>query len=586
MGQEERDRAAIDPSALRERYRRERDKRLRADGLAQFGHLAGPMLDDPYAQPSSRAPIAEEVDVLIIGGGIGGLFAGVRLKEVGVRNIRIVDQAGDFGGVWYWNRYPGVACDTESYIYMPLLDELGYVPTERYARGPEILEHCRAIGRRYGLYDKALFQTRVTVMRWDDQRLRWIVATDRGDAIAARFVTMSPGLLSNPKLPAVPGIEDFKGRAFHTCRWDFGYTGGNSLGGLDRLGDKRVGVIGTGASAVQAMPHLALGAEHLYVFQRTPAPVPPRGNRPTDPAWATNLEPGWQKRRMDNFNNVCMGLPEDEDLVADGWTEIMIKVGPRAPAEGRAMADYRLMEAVRARVDAIVEDPSTAAALKPYYDQLCKRPCFHDSYLEVFNRPNVTLADTDGRGVERITETTVVAAGKTYEVDCLIYATGFEWITNHAGQESFEIVGRGGVRQSEAWKDGVLSLYGMHFRDFPNYFVMGSSQQPATINYPHMLEEVSRHVAWLIRRCLDEGIAALEPTLEAQTAWVEECLRMAERRANFVAECTPGYYNDEGKASLQLLRNSPWGGVPQDFVRMLDAWRRDGAFQGLEVRRD
>jgi cyclohexanone monooxygenase len=586
MGDETPDRPTFDPSALREKYRRERDKRLRADGLGQFGHASGAMLDDPYVEPGfSRAPVAEDVDVLIVGGGVGGLYAGVRLSQAGVQNFRIVEKAGDFGGVWYWNRYPGVACDTESYIYMPLLDELGGAPSERYAKGPEILAHCQAIGRRYELYPRALFQTNVTEMRWDERRLRWIVRTDRGDAFAARFVTMSPGLLSNPKLPGVAGIESFKGRAFHTSRWDYGYTGGDTFGGLAKLADKRVGVIGTGASAVQSIPHLAQSAQHLFVFQRTPATVPVRGNRPTDPEWARRLAPGWQKRRMDNFNNICMGLPEDEDLVADGWTEIMSRVGPSAPAERREEADFLLMEEVRARVDALVEDPATAAALKPYYGQLCKRPCFHDSYLQAFNRPNVTLVDTDGRGVERITETAVVVGGKAYEVDCLIYATGFEWLTNFAGQQSFEVIGRGGVRRSEAWKDGVSSLYGMHFRHFPNYFVMGSSQQPATVNYPHILEEVSRHVAWLIRHCLDAGIAAIEPTLEAETAWVEDCVGMANARRAFQTECTPGYYNDEGQPSIQLARNSPWGGGPQAFVRLLEAFRRDGTLQGLEVRR-
>jgi cyclohexanone monooxygenase len=578
----------IDPAGIKARYREERDKRLRADGLGQYRHL-GELAEydrDPYAEPFTRAPVREPVDVLIIGGGVGGLFAAARLHQAGVHDLRIVDKSGDFGGVWYWNRYPGVACDTESYIYMPLLDELGYVPTEKYAKGPEILEHCRAIGRRFGLYEKALFQTSVTVMRWDDERLRWIVSTDRGDEIAARFVTLSPGLLSNPKLPGVPGIEGFKGRAFHTSRWDFGYTGGDSYGNLAKLADKRVAIIGTGASAVQSIPHLAASAKQLYVFQRTPAAVPVRGNRPTDPDWAMSLQPGWQKRRMDNFNNVCVGLPEDEDLVADGWTEIMAKVGPRAPAEQREAADLANMAAVRDRVDAVVKDPAAAAALKPWYNQLCKRPCFHDGYLQVFNQPNVTLVDTDGRGVERITETAVVAGGKAYEIDCIIYGTGFEWITNFAGQRSFEVVGRGGVRQSEAWKDGVRSLFGMHFRHFPNYFVMGSSQQAATTNFPHMLEEMSRHVAWLISRCLADGIAVLEPSEAAEADWTAQCVMRADARRAFHLECTPGYYNDEGKPSPVMARNSPWSGVPQEFVAMLAQWRENGGFTGLELRRE
>jgi cation diffusion facilitator CzcD-associated flavoprotein CzcO len=587
MAEHSKDAPAFDPEALRERYRAERDKRLRRDGLAQYGHARGEMLEDPYVEPGfTRPPIKEELDVLVIGGGMGGLYIGARLREAGVEDFRVIDKAGDFGGVWYWNRYPGVACDTESYIYIPLLDELGYVPSEKYAKGPEILAHCRRIGEKYRLYDRALFQTAVLSMRWDEARLRWIVSTDRGDEIAARFVTMSPGLLSNPKLPAVPGIETFRGKAFHSSRWDYDYTGGDTYGNLEKLAGKRVGVIGTGASAVQSIPHVGQWAKHLYVFQRTPAAIPERGNRLTDPDWAKSLAPGWQKRRMDNFNDLTFGYPVNEDLVADGWTEIMVKAGPALPPDQRQPADFMLMEAVRARVDDLVEDPATAAALKPYYNTLCKRPCFHDAYLQTFNRPNVTLVDTDGLGVERVTETGVVVAGQEYELDCLIYATGFEWITNWTGRNSFEVIGRGGVLQTEAWKDGVSSYFGMHFRNFPNYFVMGSSQQPSTINFPHILEEMSRHVAWLIKRCLDEGIAALEPTVEAETTWVEEHMAMTTLRRGFYMDCTPGYYNDEGQVSQRMARNSPWGNRPQEFIKIIEAWRAEGAFAGLEVRRE
>jgi cation diffusion facilitator CzcD-associated flavoprotein CzcO len=580
----------FDPEALRAKYRAERAKRIRADGLAQYRRPSDEALkeylDDPYVEPGfTRAPLHEELDVAVIGGGFGGLLAGARLREAGIDSFHIIEKAGDFGGTWYWNRYPGAACDVESYIYMPLLEELGYVPTEKYAKAPEIRAHSAAIGRHFNLYEKALFQTQVTGMIWDDHRLRWIISTDRGDTLAARFVCMSTGPLSVPKLPGIGGIEGFKGHAFHTSRWNYDYTGGDSYGNMTGLADKRVAIIGTGATAIQAVPHLGAWAKQLYVFQRTPASVDVRGNRPTDPEWAKALQPGWQKRRMENFNNLIVGLPEEEDMVGDGWTENMRTLGPAVPAERREMADFIKMEQIRARVDATVNDPATAAALKPYYNQMCKRPCFHDEYLETFNRPNVTLVDTDGRGVERITETAIVVDGVAYEIDCLIYATGFEWVTNFAARNGFEVVGRGGVRQSEAWADGVSSLWGLHSRGFPNFLVMCSSQQAFTANFTHMSTEVSRHIAHLVRTCLDEGIGALEPTVEAEQAWVSECLGMAHSRRAFHMECTPGYYNDEGAPSEKMGRNAFWGGSSAKFVQMLEAWRQSGAFEGLEVRK-
>ena len=277
---------AFDPDALREKYRQERDKRLRPDGNDQYVEVTGQFahyLDDPYVEPIVRDPIAVDVEVVVVGGGFGGLLAGARLKEAGITDVRLVEKGGDFGGTWYWNRYPGAQCDVESYIYLPLLEEIGYIPKEKYTRAPEILEHSRAIGRHFGLYDGALFQTEVTGMRWDDALGRWLVATNRGDELRARFVCMANGPLHRPKLPAIEGIESFRGHSFHTSRWDYDYTGGDSEGNLTRLAGKRVGIIGTGATAVQVVPHVGAAAEHLYVFQRTPSSIDVRNNRPTDP---------------------------------------------------------------------------------------------------------------------------------------------------------------------------------------------------------------------------------------------------------------------------------------------------------------
>jgi cyclohexanone monooxygenase len=378
----------FDPASLKAKYRAERDKRLRADGNEQYVEIKGRFghyLEDPYVAPITRAPLSDEVEVLVIGGGFGGLLAGARLREAGVEDIRIVEKGGDFGGTWYWNRYPGAACDIESYIYLPLLDEIGTLPVEKYSRAPEILHHSRAIGEKFDLYRNACFQTEVTELRWDEDASRWIVKTNRGDAMRARFVVMANGPLHRPKLPGIPGIESFQGHSFHTSRWDYAYTGGDAEGGLTGLKDKRVGIIGTGATAVQCVPHVGAWAKQLFVFQRTPSSIDVRANRPTDPEWARSLEPGWQQKRMDNFNALVSGIPQETDLVNDGWTDIIgniLLLARRKPEGGEAqnpvelmqLADFKKMEQVRARVDAVVRDKRTAEALKPYYNSSASAP--------------------------------------------------------------------------------------------------------------------------------------------------------------------------------------------------------------------
>ncbi|SVC11984.1 uncharacterized protein METZ01_LOCUS264838, partial [marine metagenome] len=407
-----------DPVALRDRYREERDKRLRPDGNEQYVEVIGDFahfLDDPYPDEKiSREALNDDVDVVVIGGGFGGLQAGARLRDAGIQDIRVIEKGGDFGGTWYWNRYPGAQCDIESYIYLPLLEELGYVPKEKYAFAKEILDYSQAIGRHYDLYDNALFQTEVTEMRWDEERSRWIVSTNRGDQVNARFVAMANGPLNRPKLPGIPGITDFEGHTFHTSRWDYEYTGGGPEGGLEKLRDKRVAVIGTGATAIQSVPFVGETAEQLYVFQRTPSSVDVRGNSATDEAWAEGLEPGWHRHRMENFNALVSGVPQAEDLVDDGWTDLIGKMLQRfregADGSGRSIgeimeiANFDKMNEIRDRVDELVEDPAVAESLKPYYQMFCKRPTFNDEYLPTFNRPNVELVDTEGQGVDRITE--------------------------------------------------------------------------------------------------------------------------------------------------------------------------------------
>jgi cyclohexanone monooxygenase len=589
----------FDPDALRQKYQAERDKRLRPDGNEQYVEIAGRFAhyaDDPYVEPGfTRSPLTDEVEVLVVGGGFGGLLAGARLREAGVESVRIVEKGGDFGGTWYWNRYPGAACDIESYIYLPLLEEVGYVPIEKYSRAAEILAHSRAIGRHFDLYKDAVFQTEVKAVRWDADAARWIIETNRDDAIRAKFVVMANGPLHRPKLPGIAGVESFKGHSFHTSRWDYGYTGGGPDGGLTGLQDKVVGIIGTGATAVQCVPHLGRWAKHLYVFQRTPSSIDVRNNRPTDPEWAASLEPGWQQRRMDNFNTLVSGGFAEEDLVNDGWTDIIGNILLLArrkaeagepvddPAALMQLADFKKMEQVRARVDQVVKDRAAAEALKPWYNQFCKRPCFHDEYLETFNRTNVTLVDTQGRGVERITEDAIWANGREHKIDCLIYATGFEVGTSYTRQSGYEVYGRGGLSLTEKWKDGAETLHGFHVNGFPNLFVVSNVQSGFSANFPHMLNEQTRHIAYIVGHALERQVRTVEASAEAAAEWTATIERLAILREDFLKACTPGYYNNEGKPQARSVRNTSYGAGPVAFARVLADWRAEGALRGLQL---
>ncbi|MBX3706722.1 MAG: NAD(P)/FAD-dependent oxidoreductase [Pseudomonadales bacterium] len=593
-------RLGFDPDALRAKYRAERDKRLREDGNAQYIGMVGDFkhyIDDPYVDRKvERAPLHDEVEVAIIGGGFGGLLAGARLREAGVENIRVIEKASDFGGTWYWNRYPGAACDIESYVYLPLLEEVGYMPSMKYATGAEILWYSQEIARKYRLYDDVCFQTEVTALRWDDASGRWIIETNRGDRMKARFVAQSNGPLNRPKLPGIPGIETFKGHTFHTSRWDYAYTGGTAEGNLTGLADKRVAIIGTGATAVQCVPHVGAAARQLYVFQRTPSSIDERNDRPTDPEWVKSLEPGWHQARMDNFNVLVSGGVVEEDLVKDGWTEIirnlllMIRDDAEkdlsfdALQEKMELADFQKMNQIRARVDRIVKDPAVAESLKPWYRQFCKRPCFHDDYLPTFNRPNVMLVDTDGHGVERITEHGVVANGVEYPVDCIIFGTGFEVGTAYSQRCGYETYGRGGVSLTEKWQGGMRTFHGMHANGFPNLFIMGTNGQSGfTANYPHALNEQSRHLAWIIAQCAQGNHRIVEATPEAEEAWVQTIIQLGRLNEKFLADCTPGYYNNEGKPHERSLQNTNYGLGPVAFYKLLADWRQEGQLQGLKI---
>ena len=594
--------ADVDVVALRKKYRQERDKRLSPEAGRQYMQVAGEFrhiyATDPHQSVKLREAISEELDVAVLGAGFGGIQAAYYLTTAGISNFRNIDLAGDFGGVWYWNRYPGIQCDNDAYCYLPLLEETGYMPSKKFADGSEIYEYCQLIARKFGFADKALFHTLITSLRWDETLKRWRVGTNRGDEIRARFVVMACGVLNMPKLPGIQGIDQFKGKMFHTSRWDYAYTGGNTQTTvLDRLADKRVAIIGTGATAIQAVPHLAKYAKQLYVLQRTPSSVDDRPNPPTDPNWVKTLQPGWQKARQENFQRAAMEFPRrgEPDLICDLWTEISRNLSAQLAAEGwpeltpeqfmarREVVDYQVMERLRRRVDTTVKDPQTAEALKPYYRAGCKRPLSSNDYYPTFNRSNVKLIDvSDCKGVERITEKGFVAKGDEHEVDCIIFASGFEVTSDLERRWGIDVVvGRDGQSIYDYWRAGPKSLHGMMAHGFPNQFHIGYIQGGLNASVTEQFGKQSQHIAYVISEALKRGIAAVEPTQAAQDAYVRHFREVGNDISEFQRECTPSYYSNEGqeKAPWALLRQ--YGPGWEAFMKLLKDWRDEGNLQGL-----
>ncbi|QLL06491.1 flavin-containing monooxygenase [Mycobacterium vicinigordonae] len=607
---------AFDPAEVLQRYAAERAKRLRTDTAAQFievtneGRFSKHVRDDPFAPPAAaRDPLQDEVEVAIVGGGWVGLITAARLVEAGVTDVRIIESGADFGGTWYWNRYPGAQCDIESYIYLPLLEETGYVPKQRYSYSDEIYEHAQRIGKHFGLYDHAVFQTLVKDMRWDAKEGRWLISTDRGDQMRSRYVVLATGAANRPRLPGIPGLDAFEGHAFHTSRWDYTYTGGGIEGGLDELGDKRVAVIGTGATAVQCVPRVAQSAAHLYVFQRTPSCVGARNNRPTDPEWANSLQPGWQKDRMRQFDNIVASLagevadlPDDDEWfrLAINMQDIAAKVDPsELTPQGFPdlfqLADLQTMEQIRQRVADTVCAEDVAEKLKPFYNFLCKRPTFNDEYLEAFNSPNVTLVDvSDNKGVERITQKGIVANGVEYDVDCIIFASGFEITSDFHRRIGIEIAGENGQSLYDFWADGMRTMHGFTVRGFPNLLLVGGLFAfTLGVNYCSVVDDQAQHAAYIISELNKRGVKSAEPTAQGEEAWIAaqmtpSTVPLSALLGGAPETCTPGYYNQEGRSASDRrdVRLESFGQGREEYLRILKEWRAAGGLDGLGLRYD
>ncbi len=601
----------VDIPALRARYRQERSIRIKPEGQQQYVRpvedLAEVYEGDPYMPVIPRAPISEEIAVAVLGAGWAGVLAGYHLHNAGVKDVRVIDHAGDFGGVWYWNRYPGLSCDNDAYCYLPLLEEMNFLPAKQFTDGFEIREYCQSIAKKFGLYEGAMFHTLITGLRWDEAIKRWRISTNRGDDIKARFVIMANGLLNIPKLPGIPGIHGFKGKMFHSARWDYDYTGGEQKNPvLDKLADKRVAIIGTGATSVQAVPFLGKYAKQLYVLQRTASTVDQRVNPPTDPEWAKTLKPGWQRERQRNFQHLALEFPApgDTDLICDIWTEINRNLTAEFEREGfpqsaeeylakREVMDYRVMERLRLRLESIVDDKQAAEILKPWYRYLCKRPASNNEYYPTFNRPNVKVIDVSKtQGVEALTEHGFIAAGVEYPIDCLIFASGFEVTSDldrRWGIDVFE--GRGGKSIYEAWSAEYRTLHGMMAHGFPNQFFTGFIQGGFAASTTETFNQQGKHIAFIIAETLKRGAAVVEPTLEAQNAYVDLIRATAFDNSAFIRECTPSYFNNEGvevanekgETKIRFYTGEVYGPGWYAFLELLENWRDRGDLQGLAL---
>lgn len=542
------------------RYRAYKEaRRGAADYMAMEGEFAT-YLDDVYsAAPVPREALTDDCEILVVGAGFAGLLLWYRLKAAGFVDVRFCEKGGDVGGTWYWNRYPGIACDVEAYSYLPLLEEMGYVPSMKFASGFEILEYCQAMAEKFGFYDHCLFHTTVEETHWEASSGRWIVKTDRGDRMRARFVILANGILTTPKLARIEGMETFEGDAFHTSRWNYDID----------LAGKKVGIIGTGATAVQVIPELAKTVGELYVFQRTPSSVDVRDQRETTDEeraiWAQ--EPGWARARRARFAKISAGrtaMQANDDYLAGKVADFKERKQHERKLSMEELLDktldtnFRIMEQIRARVDAIVEDPKTAAALKPYYPYGCKRPTFHDEYLPTFNLPHVHLVDTAPQGVRQINTRGVVHGGVEYPLDVLIYATGFQWMAT----STFNMItGSDGRTLKQKWQEeGTRTFLGIHSQGFPNLFIVSGPQGGGgSFNFTDAIESHSDYIVWMLETMRDRQLQTVDVKAEPEAAYAEHC-RKVDMATAPLRDCL-SYYNGHGDAepgSLAYYGGNRW----------------------------
>ena len=549
-------------------------RRGAADYMAMDGEFSKYLEDVYSAAPVPRESLTDDVEIVVVGAGFAGMLLWYKLQKAGFTDVRFCEKGGDVGGTWYWNRYPGIACDVESYSYLPLLEEMDYIPTMKFASGFEIMEYCQKFAKKFNFYERCLFHTTVEETKWDEGDRRWTVHTNRGDAMRARYVILANGILTTPKLAKIQGMGSFAGESFHTSRWNYETD----------LSNKRVGIIGTGATAVQVIPEIAKAVKELFVFQRTPSSIDVRDQRETTPeemsTWPT--EPGWARARRARFARISAGrtaMKANDDYLAGKVADFKERkthdrvLSPEELIEKQLNTNFRIMEQIRARVDAIVDDPKTAASLKPYYPYGCKRPTFHDEYLPTFNKAHVTLVDTAPRGVSEISPKGVIHEGIEYELDVLIYATGFQWMAT----STFNMItGRNGQTLSSKWKtEGTKTFLGLHSHGFPNLFIISGPQSGGgSFNFTDAIDQHADYVVWMLETLRNSKHTVVDVKKEPEQEYAEHC-RIADITSQPLRDCI-SYYNGHGDAepgSLAYYGGTRWHKFRTDAQTTLEPYQ-------------
>jgi cation diffusion facilitator CzcD-associated flavoprotein CzcO len=474
-------------------------------------------------------PDHENLDAIIVGAGLAGLYQLHLLRERGLR-VLIIEAADDVGGTWYWNRYPGARCDVQSmsysYSFSPELEQ-EWEWSEKYPTQPEILRYLNHVADRFALRDGIQFGTRVLAARYEEEAHRWTVTTDDGDELSAPFLVMATGCLSAAKLPEVPGLERFRGRIHHTARW------GNEEVRFDGL---QVGVIGTGSSGIQSIPIIAEQAAELTVFQRTPNFSVPAGNRPLDPAEVADRKANyreWRELQRTSHSGIpgpeatdsALATPEDERNARfqAGWEkgDLTSLAGSFIDILVDRAANETAAEFIRSKIRAVVDDPDVAETLSPRtFPYGTKRPCLDTGYYQTFNRPNVHLVDLRKTPLTEITPAGLRTSEREYELDAIVFATGFDAMTG--ALTAIDIRGRNGVTLASQWTAGPRNYLGVAMAGFPNLFTVTGPLSPSVLS--NMAVSIEQHVEW-ISDCIGylraNGLAAIEATVAAQDDWVQ-----------------------------------------------------------------
>ena len=527
-----------------------------------------------------------QYDAVIVGAGFAGLYMLHRLRQDGFRAI-VFEAGSGVGGTWYWNRYPGARCDVESmeysYSFSDALQQ-EWEWTERYAGQPEILRYANHVAERFDLRRDIVFDTRVSSARFDEAAAFWDVETDTGRTVSARHCILATGCLSSANLPDFEGRDSFLGETYHTGRWPHE--------GVDFTG-KRVGIIGTGSSAIQAIPVIAEQAQHLTVFQRTPNYSIPARNAPIDPNLVQEIKaeyPAFRERNYQEPAGFGSKIPKNDQAALEDAEESRARNYAKRWERGgfgflsayndlivNRDANDTAAGFVRDRIRETVADPTTAELLCPDNVIGCKRPCLDTGYFETYNRPNVELVDVRTDPIERITPEGIVVAGREHAVDCIVFATGFDAMTG--AMLSIDIRGRQGRTLTDKWAAGPVTYLGLTTSGFPNLFMISGPGSPSVLT--NMIVSIEQHVEW-IADCMghlrDEGLAAIEATPAAEDGWVTHVNAVADQ--TLYPTCNSWYLGKNIPGKPQVFM--PLIGFPP-YVEKCDAVVANG-YEGFQLR--